>query len=226
MHHSCSEHCKHQSAAVLAKQKQLAIALLLVATFAIAEFGVGLYSNSLALLAEAGHMVSDSFALILALVATWLTQMRRPESLSDSLPWVKAPRWELWAAFVNGLGLLLLSGWITWEALQHLQRMPDEIASLPMLLTAMAGFVVNGVNIAVLHQGSDHDLNLRAAFLHVMADAISSIGVIFAAIAVALWGWLWADGVISLLVAVLVASNAVPLVWQTSQQLIQPIGAK
>lgn len=216
-HHSidCPHHV-HRDSSIdpKTKQTQLAIAVLLIGTFAIAEFGIGLVSHSLALVAESGHMASDSLALVLALLATWMTQLPRLGSASK-------PDWETGAALINGVALVLLAGWIGWEAIEHLQLPPAEIASLPMLLTACAGTVINGINIALLHRGSRHDLNLKAAFLHVLADTVSSIGVVVAAIAIALLHWFWVDGAISLFVAGLIFLSAVPLVLESLKTLLQ-----
>jgi cobalt-zinc-cadmium efflux system protein len=185
------------------------IALVLIGTFAIAELIVGFWSHSLALVAESGHLAADCLALVLALVATWLAQ----------LPKASDRRTETWAALINGLGLSVIAGLVGWEAIQHLQQPPAEIASLPMLLTACVGFGVNAFNVKLLHSGSDHDLNLKAAFLHVLADMVSSLGVIVAAIAVAAFHWLWADGVVSLFVALLITASAVPLIWESARTL-------
>lgn len=221
-HHQPSNHSQ-------TKQTQLAIALLLIAGFAIAELLVGLTSSSLALVAEAGHMASDSFALALALLATWIAQLPKRHqanevlagsSMSGSPPEAQPQTaWETWAALVNGLGLIAIGGWIAWEAIQRLQTPPETIASLPMLITASIGLAVNSVNIALLHRGSNHDLNLRGAFLHVLADALSCIGVIIAAIAVAVFHWLWVDGAISLFVAALILLGSSALVIQSARRL-------
>lgn len=224
--HQHSADCRHRIDPQ-AKQTQLAIALLLLGGFAIAELVIGLNSGSLALIAEAGHMAADSVALLLALLATRLAQPKH-NVLSDSLADIMATplavqpvaAWETWAALTNGLGLVAIALWVGWEAIQRLQSPPDAIASLPMLLTAGIGLAVNSANIVLLHRGSAHDLNLRGAFLHVLADAMSCVGVILAAIAVATLHWLWADGAISLFVAGVILLGAVPLVMQSVRLLV------
>ncbi len=226
-HSANCQHHSHRPTGSPGKQTQLTIALLLIGGFAIAELAVGLSSGSLALVAEAGHMASDSFALVLALLASWAAQLPKQPILSDSLTGLitepadvqPEPAWETWAALVNGLALLAIALWIGWEAIQRLQTPPEALASFPMLITASMGLLVNGINILLLHRGSDHDLNLRAAFLHVLADAISCIGVILAAIAVATLHWVWADGAISLFVSGLILLGAAPLVQQSVGQL-------
>jgi cobalt-zinc-cadmium efflux system protein len=118
-----------------------------------------------------------------------------------------------------GWGLVAIAFWIGWEAIVRLQSPPVEILSLPMLATASVGLGVNTINIVLLHKDSHHDLNLRGAFLHVLADAASSVGVILAAIAVWTLHWLWADGVISLLVSGLIIISATSLIVQSLKML-------
>jgi cobalt-zinc-cadmium efflux system protein len=190
-------------------------ALVLICTFALAELAVGRFSHSLALVADSGHMISDCLALVLALLATWIANKR--SSSHDCAP--KNRRVEALAALINGTGLVAIALWIGWEAVERLQSPPVEILSLPMLATASVGFGVNSVNIVLLHKDSHHDLNLRGAFLHVLADAASSIGVILAAIAVWALNWLWADGAISLLVSGLIIISATPLIVQSFNAL-------
>lgn len=196
------------------KTQRLGIALVLMGGLAIAELAVGYWSHSLALLAESGHMISDGLAMGLALVAAWIAQ--HPPEHNDR--WQKI---ETKAAFMNGLSLVAIGGWIGWEAIARLQAPPAEIASLPMLITASLGFSINSLNVMLLHQGSQDDLNLRGAFLHVLADAVSSVGVIIAAIAVATLHWLWADGVVSLLVAGLILLSAIPLLIESVKALVE-----
>lgn len=203
------------------KQRQLLTALLLVGSFSGVECAIGLSSHSLALVAEAGHLVSDCFALLLALFATRIAQSPMQWGwIGENTVTIKPSRSpETWAALLNGLGLVAVTFWIIWEAIERFQTAAPEISSLPMLITAIIGLIVNGINIAVLHQGSDTDLNLRAAFLHVVADALGAIGVIVAAIAVAAFHWMWADGAISLAIAILILGSTIPLIRQSIQTL-------
>ncbi|KAM3099416.1 cation diffusion facilitator family transporter [Phormidesmis sp. 146-12] len=221
--HQHSENCDCHTANSQTKQKQLAIALLLVGSFAGVELAVGHSSHSLALVAESGHLVSDCFALLLALLATRIAQSPPKWGWlgEGEISLVEDRSIETWAALINGIGLVVVALLIGWESLNRLQIPSVEIASQPMLITAIVGLVVNGFNIALLHQGSDHDLNLRAAFLHVVADALGAIGVILAAIAVTLWHWNWADGAISLAIAFLILLSAIPLITQSWKLLQQ-----
>ncbi len=221
--HAGCGHCHtadSQTFDAVAKRRQLSIALLLIGGFAAVEFIVGHLSHSLVLVADSGHMVSDGLSLALALLAAWGAQRARQRPAIEGAP---TQAWETWAALVNGLSLTVIAGWVAWEAIDHLQAPPPEIASLPMLITASIGLAINSANIAVLHRGSQHDLNLRGALLHVAADALSSIGGIVAAIAVAAFHWIWADGAVSLFVAGLISLSAVPLVVQSLRQLTKPV---
>ena len=212
---SCNQHHIDLRASA-AKAKQLWIALGLISSFAIAELAVGWFSHSLALLAESGHMISDALALGLALLATWIA--RFPTSNQATFGYRRV---EILAAFANGIGLALVALWIGWEAIARLQAPPDQILSLPMLITAIVGLAVNSLNAFLLHDNSHQDLNLRGAFLHMVADAVSSVGVIVAAIGVWQFQWNWADGAISLGVAGLIGVSAVPLIRQSLQILLE-----
>ena len=210
-HHStdCVQGCTFDSEGSTRSNKVrlLWTALVLVGCFSLAELAVGYWSHSLALLAESGHMISDSLALALALLATWIA--RFPTSNQATFGYRRV---EIVAALANGIGLVAIAVWIAWEAITRLQSPPADILSLPMLITASVGLGVNSVNALLLHDSSHHDLNLRGAFLHVTADAASSVGVILAALAVYYLNWLWADAVASLLVATLLSLNAISLI--------------
>jgi cobalt-zinc-cadmium efflux system protein len=198
------------------KFRVLWVALVLVATFSLAELGAGLFSHSLALQAEAVHLISDSVSLALALLATWIAQW----PASDQAPFGYR-RVEVLAALVNGLGLMAIAFWLIWEAIERFQAPADEILSIPMLITAGVGLVVNTVNASLLHGHSHHDLNLKGAFLHMVADAAGSVGVIIAALLIWSLGWTWADSSVSLLVAGLIVVGTVPLIRQSLHILLE-----
>jgi cobalt-zinc-cadmium efflux system protein len=198
------------------KIRQLWVALALISGFAIAELTVGLFSHSLALLAESGHMLSDALALGVALLATWMARL--PASPEATFGYRRV---EILAALANGVGLLVVAGLIAGEAIARLQVPPAEILSVPMLVTAIVGLGINTLNASLLHGHRHDDLNVQGAFLHMVADAFSSIGVIMAAVAVWLFHWNWADGVMSLGVAVLIGVGAVPLIRQSLDILLE-----
>jgi cobalt-zinc-cadmium efflux system protein len=221
--HQHSDHCQgfHDPQQ---KRQQLLGALVLIGGFAAIEWGAGQFSHSLALVAEAGHMLSDCLALGLALAATYITRpaLRDGWLGQHQLEIQPDRRAEIVAALINGLGLLALAAWIGWEAWEHLQQPALEIATTPMLVTAIVGVGINAINVKLLHQGSEHDLNLKGALLHVIADMASAIGVIVAAIGVAVFHWLAADCVISFGIAGLIVVSAVPLIWESWVNLSQP----
>lgn len=177
---------------------------------------MGISSHSLALVAESGHMLSDGLALGLAILATWIA--RFPASNQATFGYRRV---EILAALVNGVGLIGVALWIGWEAATRLQAPPDEILSIPMLITATIGLGINTLNAILLHQDSHDDLNLRGAFLHMVADAISAVGVILAGVAVWAFHWTWADSAISLGVAGVILIGAIPLIRQSLHILLE-----
>ena len=176
-------------------------------------------------------MVSDGLALAIALFAAY---MARSSSLSRKHRHL-SQQFETWAALANGVGLLGMAGLIAWEAYSHWQAPPNDILSLPMLVTAIIGLIINGLSLQwlqsfsaaengsssdqVLGQDKEPDLNIQGALLHVLADVLGSVGVILAAIAVWMWGWTWADDAISIGLAVLIGGSAIPLIRQSIQEL-------
>ncbi|MGD1853256.1 MAG: cation diffusion facilitator family transporter [Leptolyngbyaceae cyanobacterium] len=194
----------------------MAIALVMVAGFSAVELRMSHHSHSLSLVADAGHMVADVFAIAMSLLAAWIT--RWPTS-------ARAPfgyrRVEILAALVNGIGLLLIAGWIMQESIAQLQLPSHEILTHPMALTALGGLGVHGINAFLLHRHTDDDLNLRGAFLHTMADALSCLGVLLVAAAVHWLGWQWMDGGVSVAIALLIFAGAIPLIRQSLSILLE-----
>jgi cobalt-zinc-cadmium efflux system protein len=178
------------------------------------ELAIGWYSHSMALLADASHLFFDCFALLLALLGAWIAQKTNADG----------QRIEIAIALFNGLSLLAIGSGIALEAIWQLQTPSVEILSKPMLAAAAIGLAVNSANILLLHDLSHDDLNLKGAFLHVIADALSSIGVLLAALAVWRMHWLWADSLISLPIAGLIVASALPLVKQSFKLLAEGSG--
>ncbi len=197
------------------KTQLLWITLALLAVFFFVEWTVGLWSRSLSLQADAGHMFSDVAALGISLIASWLAQ--QPAKGKATFGYRRV---EILAALVNGLSLLFIAAFITWEAMQRWQS-PNTILGLPMLVVATLGLIINLLNIALLHPHSHDDLNLRGALLHIISDTVSSVSVILAALVIHLWNWLWADLVVSLVVAILTALSALPLVQESLKILLE-----
>jgi len=194
------------------KLRLLGIALISIASFAGIEAVVGWASHSLALVADSGHMAADGLAIALAIFAAWMAR-RSPHN-------PKQAGIEVWAALVNGVGLVVMAGAIALEAVRHLQHPPETILSGPMFVTAVVGLGVNGFNLALLHRDSRTDINLRGVLLHVAADTLSSVGAIVAAIAIWKWHWNWADGAIGLGVATAVGLGALPLIRRSLGMLL------
>lgn len=197
------------------KTRLLLITLAVLVIFLVAEWGVGLWSRSLSLQADAAHMFSDAAAVGLSLVTTWLAQ--KPAKGKATFGYNRV---EILAALVNSLSLIFIAAFITWEAINRWQS-SEQILGLPMLGIAVLGLIMNLLNIALLHPHSHNDLNLRGALLHILSDTLSSVGVIVAALAVHLWNWLWADIAVSLLVAILTGLSALPLLQESLKILLE-----
>jgi cobalt-zinc-cadmium efflux system protein len=190
--------------------------MVLTGSFMIAEAVGGIMSGSLALLADAAHMLSDSAALLLAWLAFRVA--RRPASAAKSYGW---DRVEVLAAFVNGLTLLVLAVWITVEAVGRLFS-PAPIEGEVMGVVAVLGLLVNVVAAWILHRGGDHNnLNMRAALLHVIGDLLGSVAAIVAAVVIVLTGWTPIDPILSLLVAGLVVRGGWDVVRRSSHILLE-----
>lgn len=201
-----------------ASSRWLLPVMALVAVFAGVELWVGAVSHSLTLRADSGHMFGDVGALALALCAARLAQ----RTGMAAIPKQGNHPLEVGAALVNGVGLVAIAAWVGREALLHLQGPPQAILTWPMLVTACLGLLINGFNLYWLHGHSPQDLNLRGAFLHILADLLGSLGAIAAALAVTYLGWLWADVYIGLGVAVIVGGSALSLLWQCWQRFCSP----
>ena len=178
--------------------RRVIIALILTGTFMVVEVIGGVISGSLALLADAGHMLTDTMALALAAVAFHVS--KRP---ADAKLTYGYQRFQILAAFVNGLSLLLIVAWILYEAIDRF-RHPNEILGSTMLLVAALGLIVNIVAFIVLHGGDRNNLNIRGAALHVLGDLLGSVAAIIAALVIIQTGWTPIDPILSVAVALLI----------------------
>jgi cobalt-zinc-cadmium efflux system protein len=183
-------------------RRALAIALALTATYTVAEVVGGLLTGSLALLADAGHMLSDNVSIVLALFAVWIAA--KPPTPERTFGFKRV---EILAALANGAALVIVSLWIFYEAYQRFQDPPDVLGGW-MLAIAIVGLFVNVGAAAVLSGSRGGSLNLEAAFRHVLADLLGSAGVITAALVILLTGWLYADPLISVLIGLLILASA------------------
>ena len=180
-------------------KKVLLISFLLIFTFMIVEVIGGILTNSLALLSDAAHMLSDAFALGLSLFAFKLS-----EKVSNSNKTYGYKRFEILAAFINGITLLVISLYIFWEAYHRFLEPPN--VSGTMLWIAMIGFLINVIVALILIKGGDtkNSLNMRSALLHVLGDLLGSVGAIIAGLLILFFNWNIADPIASVVVAVLV----------------------
>ncbi len=195
--------------------RRVMIALLLTGAFMVVEVIGGIISGSLALLADAGHMLTDTMALALAAMAFKVS--KRPP---DGKLTFGYQRFQILAAFVNGLSLLAVVGWILYEALQRLIN-PNEILGETMLVIAGVGLLVNLVAFAVLHSGDQENLNIRGAALHVAGDLLGSVAAIVAAIVIIYTGWTLIDPILSVAVAALILKSAWMLVKRSGHILLE-----
>ena len=199
------------------QSRRLWIVLGLTATFMVAEVVGGILSNSLALLADSGHMLADVGALALSLVAMRL--MRRPPSPERTFGYV---RMEILAALANGATLLVISGWIVWEAWERLAA-PPEVDGPLMMGVAGVGLIVNVVGAGMLHTHAHENLNIRGAYLHVLGDLLGSIGAIGAGALILLTGWTPIDAIISIVITGLILLGAWRLVKEATRVLLEMV---
>ncbi len=198
-----------------ASTRALKIALVLTGALLVAEAVGGWLANSLALLADAGHMLTDVGALGLSLFVAWFT--RQPSTSQKTYGYL---RWEILAALINGATLLGISGVILWEAVARL-RTPEHVVGGTMLVVAVLGLVVNVIAAWVLHGSAGESLNHRGAYLHVLGDLLASVGTVVAAILIRTTGWLPIDPIASIVTTLLVVRSAWRLVRESVDILLE-----
>ncbi|MCA6439599.1 MULTISPECIES: cation diffusion facilitator family transporter [unclassified Arcicella] len=183
-----------------ANKKTLTISLVIITAYMAVEVVGGFLTNSLALLADAGHMLSDAISLFIALMA-----FKFSSKIADYGKTYGYKRFEILAAVINGATLILISGYIIYEAIERFQN-PPEIGSSGMLIVAFVGLLVNVLVAWIMMRGADvkENLNMRGAYLHVMSDMLGSVGAIIAALLIMFFGWGWADPLASIIVSLLV----------------------
>jgi cobalt-zinc-cadmium efflux system protein len=200
-------------------QRALVWVLGLTIAFTVAEFVGGWIANSLALVADAAHMLADVASLALSLFALWFA--RRPAPPEKSFGYV---RLEILAALVNGALLLVLAAGIVWEAIRRFGS-PQPVQSGIMIGVASAGLLANIVSAIVLHRSAGDSLNIRGAYLHVLGDLFGSAGAILAGVLIATAGWLAADPLISVLVAALIVGSSWKLLRESVDVLLEAVPA-
>jgi cobalt-zinc-cadmium efflux system protein len=193
---------------------RLGIVLAVTAVYALAEAVGGWLANSLALLADAGHMLTDIMALSLALGAAWFA--RRPPDPSRTYGYQRV---EILAALFNGLALVVIAVFIFVEAWERFSR-PLDVDYVLMAAVAAGGLAVNALGAWLLH-GRHHGMNVRAAYLHVLGDLLGSVGALLAAGAIGFLGWRWADAAVSVLIGAVIVVGAVRLVLGAVNVLLE-----
>ena len=206
----------------MSTQRKLLIAFVLTTVMMVVEAVGGVWSGSLALLADAGHMLVDALAMLLAFCGAWFAT--RP---ADDKRTFGYGRMEVLAGFVNALTQFALIVFIAYEAVQRLFS-PTPILSGVMLIVAVIGLAVNVLVLTTLHGHDEDDVNVAGASLHVLGDLLGSVAAIVAALAVRWLGWLWADPVLSVLVCLLILRSAWMLLRRSSHILLEgtPEGVK
>jgi len=198
-----------------ANEKRIFQALLLTGLFMLVEVAGGLLSGSLALLADAGHMLTDTAALALAYGAFRLS--RRP---ADHMRTYGYDRFQVLAAFINGIVLFGIFGWILYEAFERI-REGSEVLPIPMLVVAALGLVVNVIAFKILHAGSRENLNIRGALLHVVLDILGSVGTLGAGLVIYFSGWMMIDPILSIGLAALILPSAWALLKKATHILME-----
>lgn len=213
-HHEARRH-RHDHRA--AGRRRLTVVLILTGGFMVAELVGGLLANSLALLADAAHMLTDVGALGLSLFALWFAQ--RPATPHKTYGYLRI---EILAALLNGAALVVVAFFIFREAYDRFLS-PAEVRSGLMLAVAAGGLAVNVIAATVLHRSAGHSLNVRGAYLHVLGDMLGSVGAMAAAIVIMLTGWVRSDPLISVVVALLVLLSSFRLVRESVDVLLEAV---
>jgi cobalt-zinc-cadmium efflux system protein len=214
MPHIHGANCDHSELAEKST-RALRAAFVLTLVLFVAEAIGGWISNSLALLADAGHVLTDAGALALSLFVAWFS--RQPVTAEKTYGYL---RWEILAALINGATLLGLSVWIVVEAVARLGA-PEPVGGSLMLAVASAGLIANVVAAMLLHPVNKTNLNVRGAYLHILGDLLASVGTIVAALIIRYTGWLHADPIASLLTTALIVRGAWTLVREAVDVLLE-----
>jgi cobalt-zinc-cadmium efflux system protein len=198
-------------------RKGLLIAIAVTGAIMVVEIIGGVLANSLALLSDAGHMLTDVSSLILSLIALQLTT--RPSSATRTYGFY---RMEILAALINGTTLSLISAWIFYEAYQRLKA-PEAVDSMMMLGVAAVGLVANGIAAWAMLSSSKGNLNIRGAYLHILGDLLSSIGVLIGGLVIYFSGWNWIDPLLSAGICIVILRGAILLVKESVNILLEAV---
>jgi len=209
---------KHAHSHASASRRRLKFVLCLTVIYMLAEAVGGFLTNSLALLSDAGHMLADVAALLLAMLALWFAS--RPVTTSKTYGYY---RLEILAALANGVALVVIALLIFYEAFERIKtpKRADEILAFEVIWIAAGGLVINLISAWLLHSASEENLNVRAAFLHVLGDALGSVGAIAAGIIIWRWGWTIADPIISIVMSLLIIYSSWHLIRESVNILLE-----
>lgn len=211
-------HNQHHDHAHGANKKALTISLILITSFMIVEIIGGVLTNSLALLSDAGHMLSDAISLAVALAA-----FKMGEKAADSARTFGYRRFEILAAVFNGVTLIVIAVFIVVEAAGRFVN-PPEVATTGMLIIAALGLIINIIVAKILMSGDTHDnLNMKGALLHVFGDLLGSVAAIVAALSIMFFGWGFMDPLASVIVAILIAVSAFRILRQSLNVLMEGV---
>jgi cobalt-zinc-cadmium efflux system protein len=194
---------------------RLILSLTLTAGFVVFEAAAGVFSNSLALLTDAAHNLTDVIALALSLYAVWLAM--KPSSALKTYGYHRA---GILVALVNSTTLVIISLWIFYSAYLRFQS-PPEVKSGVLIVVGLIAFVINLVTALMVMKGSEHDLNLRSTFLHLMGDVLSTLGAVFAGVIIFFTNWYWLDPLVSVFIGMLILWNAWGILKETVDILLE-----
>lgn len=199
--------------------KSLKIVFAITATYLVIEIVVGFISNSLALLSDAAHMLTDVGGQALALFAIWMTS--RPRNNRKTYGYYRV---EILSALTNAIVLIFISGFILYEAWQRFQN-PPAVAGASMLIVAFCGLIINLIGMKILSAGSKESINIKGAFLEVVSDMLSSVGVIIAGIVILATGWLYIDPIMSALIGLFILPRTFRLLKESVDILLEAVPA-
>ncbi len=199
--------------------KPLKIVFAITATYLVIEVVVGFISNSLALLSDAAHMLSDVGGQALALFAIWMTS--KPRNNSKTYGYYRV---EILSALINAIVLIFISGFILYEAWQRFKN-PPAVAGTSMLIVAFCGLIINLIGMKILRTGSKESINIKGAFLEVVSDMLSSVGVIIAGIVILATGWLYIDPIMSALIGLFILPRTFRLLKESIDILLEAVPA-
>lgn len=210
-------HSRHSHKERLRYKKPLILVLIFSTIFLFVEIIAGFLTNSLALLSDAGHLFTDVGSMLLALFAMWMASF--PSNPKKTFGYF---RMEILAALFNGVTLILIALFILFEAGKRLIQ-PSEVHASGMMIVAILGFIINLIGIFVLHEGQHENMNLHGVFLHLLGDALGSLGAIIAGIVMTLTKWYYADTIVSIFIAMIIIFSSVGLVNHAVNVLLEGV---